>query len=129
MIHTYWWWRWYKLSHAASRRIPRAPQQFNGMPVITSDAGADLSYAMLDGASLRGAILWAVRARGADFSEADLDGVQLGAADLGGAILRGANLRNASLMGTTLRDADLRGANLTGTAPDPALSQGAMRDP
>ena len=63
---------------------------------------ADLHYANLIGADLRGANL-----RGADLSYAYLSG-----ANLRGADLRGANLHGAYLSGANLRGADLRGAKL-----------------
>ena len=69
--------------------------------------GANLRYADLSNADLRGADL-----RGANLRYADLRYADLRYADLSNADLRGANLRYADLRGADLRYADLRGANL-----------------
>jgi hypothetical protein len=70
---------------------------------------ADLSYAYLRGANLRGANL-----SDADLRCANLRGANLSGADLRGAYLRGADLRCADLRGAYLRCADLSGADLSG---------------
>ncbi|EEG5963861.1 pentapeptide repeat-containing protein [Salmonella enterica] len=74
--------------------------------------GANLRYANLCGADLRGADLRGANLRYANLYGADLRGADLRGADLYGADLRGANLRDADLRGADLYGADLRGANL-----------------
>ncbi|HEL8187277.1 TPA: pentapeptide repeat-containing protein [Listeria monocytogenes] len=69
--------------------------------------GANLSYADLSCANLRGANL-----RGANLSYADLSCANLRVANLSYADLSGANLRGANLSGADLSYADLRRANL-----------------
>ena len=71
--------------------------------------GADLRYANLYGANLGGANL-----RYANLHDADLRGADLRGANLRGADLRGANLHGADLRYANLHDADLRGADLDG---------------
>ncbi|HAA2239313.1 TPA_asm: hypothetical protein GEF91_09525 [Listeria monocytogenes] len=69
--------------------------------------GANLSYADLSCANLRGANL-----RGANLSYADLSCANLRVANLSYADLSCANLRGANLSGANLSYANLRGANL-----------------
>ena len=74
---------------------------------------------IIDGDSLRGAILIGVdlsRAilRGADLSGANLRGADLRGADLLDANLRGADLRGAILCGAIIRGVDLNNADLRG---------------
>ncbi|HAA8127703.1 TPA_asm: hypothetical protein GHO96_15695 [Listeria monocytogenes] len=69
--------------------------------------GANLSYADLSCANLRGANL-----RGANLSYADLSCANLRVANLSYADLSCANLRGANLSGADLSYADLSGANL-----------------
>ncbi|MBO0084252.1 pentapeptide repeat-containing protein, partial [Listeria monocytogenes] len=68
--------------------------------------GANLSYADLSCANLRGANL-----RGANLSYADLSCANLRVANLSRANLRGANLRGANLSYADLRRADLNWIN------------------
>ncbi|WP_198479162.1 pentapeptide repeat-containing protein [Listeria monocytogenes] len=70
--------------------------------------GANLSYADLSCANLRGANL-----RGANLSYADLSCANLRVANLRGANLRGANLSYADLSCANLRVANLSGADLS----------------
>nr|WP_228504418.1 pentapeptide repeat-containing protein [Listeria monocytogenes] len=80
-------------------------------------SGANLSYADLSCANLRGANLSYADLRRADLScaylrRADLRGADLRRADLSCADLRRADLRRADLSCAYLRRADLRGADL-----------------
>jgi hypothetical protein len=70
---------------------------------------ADLCYANLRHADLRGACLCYANLRHADLRDADLRG-----ADMRGACLRYADLRDADLCGADMRGADLLGADLLG---------------
>ncbi|EEO9406018.1 pentapeptide repeat-containing protein [Listeria monocytogenes] len=76
--------------------------------------GANLSYADLSCANLRGANLRGANLSYADLSCANLRGANLSGADLSYANLRGANLRGANLSYADLSCANLRGANLSG---------------
>lgn len=86
-------------------------------------AGADLSGATIDRASLRtanltGAQLVGARLRQADLSEARARGARLDHADARGVLairtdLREASLRSSSLLDALLTSADFRGADLT----------------
>lgn len=81
---------------------------------------ADLSNAMLDGASLVGAHLARANLEDATLDGCDLVRVSLREANLSGASLQGANLRfadltRANLTGAILYDADLSGAKLDET--------------
>ena len=76
--------------------------------------GADLRYADLSGADLRGADLCGAALRGADLRYANLSGAELRGADLRYANLSRADLRGADLRGADLRYANLSGANLSG---------------
>ena len=87
--------------------------------------GANLGYANLDGANLRGANLGYANLRGANLRGANLDGANLDGANLRGANLDGANLRGANLGYANLRGANLRGANLDGANLDGANLDGA----
>jgi uncharacterized protein YjbI with pentapeptide repeats len=71
--------------------------EFTEIADHTFFSGANLQFAKLNGADLRGA----------GFVRADLSGADLAEADLRGAILRRANLSNANLEGTDLRLAKL----------------------
>ncbi|HCQ0963722.1 TPA: pentapeptide repeat-containing protein [Listeria monocytogenes] len=75
--------------------------------------GANLSYADLSCANLRGANLRGANLSYADLSCANLRGANLSGADLSYANLRGANLRGANLSYADLSCANLRGANLS----------------
>ena len=75
---------------------------------------ADLRFADLEDADLRGAYLGGADLRSADLEDADLRGAYLGRADLRFADLEDANLRCANLEGAYLGGADLRGADLRG---------------
>lgn len=86
---------------------------------------ADFSYALLDGAQLRGAYLWLADLHGAHLRQADLRGADLWLSNLSGADLREANLRGAHLGGANLSGADLRGADLTHTNLRKARLDGA----
>lgn len=93
--------------------------------------GADLSYARLPAASLRGwlffeAVLTGANLSGADLRYATLTSATLTGADLTGADLRFAKLTGADLTGATLTDADLTDAFRSET--DPNL-EGWLRDP
>ncbi|MCR27935.1 pentapeptide repeat-containing protein [Listeria monocytogenes] len=92
--------------------------------------GANLSYADLSCANLRGANLRGANLSYADLSCANLRVANLSYADLSCANLRGANLSNADLRGADLRGADLsntglRGANLRGANLSGANLSGA----
>ena len=69
---------------------------------------ANLTYADLRGANLRGASL-----NCANLVNADLEGAELTHANLTRANLVGADLRSANLTGANITGADLGGANLT----------------
>jgi hypothetical protein len=71
--------------------------------------GANLMWANLERANLRGANLERANLRGANLRWANLEKANLEKANLEGANLRGANLRGANL-----EKADLEGADLTG---------------
>ena len=93
--------------------------------------GADLRYARLPAASLRGwlffeAVLIGANLSGADLSYATLTGATLTGADLTGADLSFAKLTGADLTGATLTDADLTDAFRSETDPIP---EGWLRDP
>ena len=74
---------------------------------------ADLSYANLSGADLRGANLSYANLSGADLRGANLSYANLIGADLGDANLRDANLSSANLIDANLSSANLSGANLS----------------
>jgi hypothetical protein len=71
------------------------------------DVQLDLSFARLNGATLRGATLIDANLRGADLSGATLIDANLRGADLSGATLSGAYLNGATLRGTILANLDL----------------------
>ena len=76
--------------------------------------GADLSNALLYGASLNKADLCGADLRGVDLRRANLEGANLSDASLYKANLSGADLRNASLNEALLNETDLSEANLEG---------------
>ena len=74
---------------------------------------ANLTYADLRGANLRGASLNCANLVNADLEGAELTHANLTRANLVGADLRSANLTDANLTGANITGADLHGANLT----------------
>jgi uncharacterized protein YjbI with pentapeptide repeats len=79
---------------------------------------ADMSRADLRGAQLAGADLYEAQLPEAQLQNADLGGAQLERAYLVKAQLQGASLREAKLLGAFLNEADLREADLTGAKFD-----------
>ena len=76
---------------------------------------ADLTYAVLKSANLRGANLSCANLTYAVLKSANLRGANLNHADLTNANLGYADLRGANLQNAILKNADLSNANLTGT--------------
>ncbi len=77
-------------------------------------AGANLSWAHLEGAVLFKAHLEGANLHGARLEGANLSGAHLESADLGGAQLEGASLSGAHLEGAFLSGAHFEGASLSG---------------
>lgn len=104
-------------------------------PPTPSLAGADLSFADLEGASLAHTVLAGANLYHADLEAAQLQGTILAGAnlmngylpdaDLTGADLSGATLVSTLMTGVDLTGADLRGADLSGTNLSGAVLAGA----
>lgn len=101
----------------SARTVPRATLRTEEVPTAWLDDAdlrpnggvpADLSQALLVGASLRGAHL----------EGAILAGARLNDADLSGASLSGADLSDTSFLGADLSGADLTGTDLSGATFD-----------
>ncbi len=106
------------------RSLAGADLRCGSFTAFTGLAGADLSNAVLDGASLGFADLSGTNLAGASLQEASMHGAVLRGTNLTSANLRvavmtstvlaGANVAHASLVGANLGAADLRGADFTG---------------
>ena len=86
---------------------------------------AHLQTANLRGANLQGAYLWAALLHSANLSGANLQNTNLSRASLQGTDLSGANLQDAEFARTNLRGTNLSGANLQGANFTHAQLQGA----